>query len=118
MKSLDTQELGGGESPKEKKLRGLSDRREANEISPYDFDLNFVFQLNQIDAPLTRRDLNHETGVQAVVLTREDLEALGCLDFIHSSGERMLIEPESLREGDVLILYPEDLGNTEGEALP
>jgi hypothetical protein len=59
--------------------------------------------------------LAHETGNQAVVLTREELEVLGCLDFIHVSGERMLIEPESLREGDVLILYPYELGNEEGK---
>ncbi|MBI2117667.1 hypothetical protein HYT95_02095 [Candidatus Peregrinibacteria bacterium] len=108
-----------GDAPSyEEKLRWLARRREAHEISPHDFDLNFIFQLNQVNAPLTRRDLNHETGTQAVVLNREDMDALGCLDFIHRSGERMLIEPESLAEGDVLILYPEDLGNVEGEAFP
>lgn len=102
-------------SPKEKKLQELSNRRESGALSPHDFDLNFIFQLNQANAPLTRRDLAHETGNQAVVLTRADFEALGCLDFIHSSGERMLIEPESLGEDDVLILYPEDLGDEEGK---
>ena len=100
---------------REEKLCELERHREAKEVSPHDFDLNFIFQLNQIDAPLTRRDLNHETGTQAVVLSREDMEALGCLDFIHRSGERMLTEPESLSEGDVLILYPEDLGDVEGQ---
>ena len=100
-------------SLKERMLRELARRRETKEISPYDFDLNFLFQLNQADAPLTRRDLRHETGLQAVVLTRDYMEALSCLDFIHSSGERMLIEPKSLPEGSVLVLFPEDLGDEE-----
>lgn len=109
------------ESPKEKMLRELARRREAKEISPYDFDLLFLSQCNKlaclgkIPIPLKRRDLDHKTGIQAVVLTRDDMEVLGFLDFIHSSGERMLIEPESLSEGDVLILYPEDLDNVEGQ---
>ncbi len=95
----------------QRKRGELAQRREAKEISPHDFDLNFIFRLNEIDAPLTRKDLVHETGNQAVVISREDLETLGCVDFIHSSGERMVIEPSSLREGDVLILYPEELGD-------
>lgn len=97
----------------EEMLRELSRRREAKELSSHDFDLNFIFQLNQIGAPLTRRDLDHTTGIQAVVVTRDDLEALGGLDFIHYSGERRLIDPESLQKGSVLVLYPEDLGDME-----
>lgn len=118
MNSLETGAIGGeqrAELPKERKLRELERRREAKEIGPHDFDLNFIFQLNSINAPLHYSDLRHERGWQAVVLTRDDMETLGCLDFIHRSGERMLIEPESLSEGDVLILYPEDLGNVEGQ---
>lgn len=93
----------------------LARRREAKEISQFDFDLNFIFSLNETGFPLKRKDLEHKTGIQAVVINREELETLGCLDFITASGERMLIEPESLREGDVLILYPEDLGDEEGK---
>lgn len=57
----------------------------------------------------------HQTGIQAVVLSPEDLETLGSIDFIHRTGERMQVEPESLNEDDMLILYPEDLGNSEIE---
>ena len=98
---------------KEQKLKELSAMREANELSPYDFDLNYIFQLNEAGLPLTRNDLLHETGNQALILSREDFETLGCLDFIHVSGERMLIEPESLDPNDVFILYPHEVGNEE-----
>lgn len=110
---IDTEEDAPLVPSTEEMLRELSCRREAGELSPHNFDLNFIFQLNQIGAPLTRRDLNHKTGTQAVVVTRDDLEALGCLDFIHYSGERMLIGPESLQKDSILVLYPEDLGDEE-----
>ena len=98
---------------RKQKFQEISSRREAKEISPFDFDLNFIFQLNEAGMPLTRKDMQHETGGQAVVLTRQDFDALGCLDFIHSSGERLLIEPESLDPNDVLILYPDEVGDEE-----
>ena len=98
---------------RQRKEAELSRRREVKEISPHNFDLNFIFRLNEIDAPLTRKDVVHETGNQPVVIDREELEALGCIDFIHASGERMVVEAESLRDGDVLILYPEELGDEE-----
>ena len=98
---------------KEQKLKELAAKREAKELSPYDFDLNFIFRLNESGLPLTRKDMLHETGNQALVLTREDFEILGCLDFIHASGERMLIEPESLDPNDVFVLYPHEVGDEE-----
>ena len=98
---------------KKQKLRELNARREAKELSPHDFDLNYIFQLNEAGLPLTRKDMLHETGNQALVLSREDLETLGCLDFVHVSGERMLIEPESLDPNDVFILYPHEVGDEE-----
>ena len=101
---------------KKQKLQGLSDWREAEENSSFDFDLNWIFQLNQAELPLTRKDMLHETGNQALVLTRSDLETLGCLDFIHVSGERMLIEPESLDPKDVFILYPHEVGDEEKDS--
>ena len=98
------------------KLTELSAEREAKKLSPHDFDLNFIFQLNEAGLPLTRKDMLHETGNQALVLTREDLETLGCLDFIHVSGERMLIEPESLDPDDVFVLYPHEVGDEAQDA--
>ncbi len=62
---------------------------------------------------LTKKDLEHETGNQAVVLSKNDFDRLGSIEFVHASGEIMMIESESLQEGDVLILYPHELGNEE-----
>lgn len=96
---------------RQRKEAELLRRREMNEVSPHNFDLNFIFRLNEMDQPLTRDNLVSETGNHAVVLTRDDLDTLGCVDFIHVSGTRIVLEPEQLRNGDVLILYPEELGN-------
>ncbi len=101
---------------KQQKLQELSKWREAEGNSPHDFDLNFIYQLNEARLPLTRKDMLHQTGNQALVLTRNELETLGCLDFIHVSGERMLIEPESINSKDVFILYPDEVGNEEKNA--
>ena len=83
----------------------------STEITPVP---NFIYQLNQIGNPLTRKDMLHETGNQAIV-PREDLEILGGLEFIHISGERMLIELDSLHPDDVFILYPHEVGDEERE---
>lgn len=101
---------------KERKLKELSAKREAKELSPFDLDLNFVFQLNEAGLPLTRKDMLHETGKQALLLTRQDLEVLGYLDFIHASGVRVTLEAESLDAEDVFILYPHEMGDEEGQA--
>jgi hypothetical protein len=98
---------------REQQLKELSAKREAKELSPHDFDLNFIFQLNEVGLPLTRKDMHHETGDQALVLTRENLEELEGLDFIHASGEIVSIEPESLDPNDVFILYPDEMGDLE-----
>lgn len=97
---------------KKEKLAALAAKREAKEISEYDFDLNFLFQLNEAGLPLTRKDMRHESGERALILTKEEFDMLGCIDFIHSSGERMVIESESLVDGDVFILYPHEVGES------
>lgn len=97
---------------KKGKLAALAAKRESKEISEYDFDLNFLFQLNEAEMPLGRKDMRHESGEQAVVLTKEEFDVLGFIDFIHSSGERMVIGSESLDDGDVFILYPHEVGES------
>jgi hypothetical protein len=94
-----------------KKLKELLTRRVAKEISLYNLDVNLIRQLNQSGTPLTRKDMLHETGHRAIVLTRQDFAALRIVDFIHVSGERMVIDSESLDPNDVFILYPEEVGN-------
>lgn len=102
-------------SSEQKKRWELSEYREKGTLSPYDFDLNYLFELSKERLPLAKSDLRHETGLQAVVLTRDDMEILGGLEFIHSSGEAMFIEPESVRQGDILVLYPWELSNPPKE---
>jgi hypothetical protein len=98
---------------KKQKLQDLAALREAKKLSPHDLDLNYLHQLNEFGQPLTRRDMKHETGDQALVLSYEDLRTLGCLDFIHSSGERMTVEAENLDPKDIFILYPHEVGDEE-----
>jgi hypothetical protein len=66
---------------KKQKLQDLAALREAKKLSPHDLDLNYLHQLNEFGQPLTRRDMKHETGDQALVLSYEDLRTLGCLDL-------------------------------------
>ncbi|PIR53079.1 hypothetical protein COU76_03060 [Candidatus Peregrinibacteria bacterium CG10_big_fil_rev_8_21_14_0_10_49_10] len=104
---------------KEAKLAALARWRgeeSAEQISPYDFDCNFLWNLAEADSPLKRSDLIHETGLQAVVLNKEDLEEIGGFDILLASGERISIEPESLQADDVLIIYPHELGDDESGA--
>ncbi len=85
----------------------LQARREAGEISPHDFDLNFIAQLNEMGEPLQFTDLIHQTGKQAVVISREQMEILGGFSFIARDGQTITVEPESVEEE--LILFPEEL---------
>ncbi len=101
---------------REEKLRMLSDWREAEGNSSFDFDLNYIFQLNQAELPLTQKDMLHETGKQALVLTRDDLDILDRLVFINVSGEMVVIKPENVDPNDVFILYPDEVGNEELKA--
>ncbi len=91
----------------------LARLRKEGEISPHDFDLNFIYQLNDCDPddegftpPLTRSDV----GNQAVVLTRDDLEYLRYLRYVSASGEIIVNEPDDMRD-PVLILFPDELGD-------
>lgn len=96
----------------------LAERRESGELSRYDFDLNWIFQLVEYGVPLTRKALHHQTGVQAVVLTPEDLETLGDFAYVSADGKIVTIHVGSIPEGDVLILYPEDLGEEDQRPFP
>jgi len=118
------------ESPhvaRERKMAELAARRtpdcpEDLRLSPFDFDPSFIEQLVRNRGILKRGDVQHPSGPQAVTLSRSDLEDLddlmdpadpadiGGFRILHASGKVMCIMAESLREGDVLIIYPEELG--------
>ncbi len=90
-------------TPDQIKLRAM---RDSGELSLHDLDLNFVYQLQQQDLPLTRREL----GNQALVLSKEDALQLGAFDVVYSNGEQMTIDADSIRDS-VFILFPSDLGD-------
>ncbi|MBI3336656.1 hypothetical protein HYZ98_03780 [Candidatus Peregrinibacteria bacterium] len=85
-------------------------RRESKEVGPYDFDLNCLVYLNEEDEPLIRKDVADKTGPKAVVVTKQEMLELGGFDYIDNKGRRISVDPESMPEGEVLVLYPEQLG--------
>ena len=104
------------------RITELTRRRETNELSPYAFDPLRLWRLNGGDdqdaepIPLTRSALVHSTGVQAVELTPEECGILGRLSFIDCHGRRHDLDLRAaVSGGRTLILFPEDLGDTEGK---
>ncbi|PIR52222.1 hypothetical protein COU77_01750 [Candidatus Peregrinibacteria bacterium CG10_big_fil_rev_8_21_14_0_10_49_16] len=107
---------------KEDKLQQLAEWREDKENSPYDFDVNFLYQLifyadePEEDALLKKKHLKHETGHQALVLTRDQLEQLealegGILRIVNPKGKVIRIFAEAIDPDDVLVIYPHELGD-------
>jgi hypothetical protein len=102
-------DVESAESPTPDQLK-LAQKRESGELSPHDYDLNFLFMLNEHALPLTRKDVMSETGNQAVVLTRDDFAQLGSITLTLPSGEVITIEAGSMND-PVFIVFPEDLGD-------
>lgn len=90
-------------------LAELKRRRDAGELSLHDFDLNFIHALNETNQPLKRSDLDHATGVQAVVLDWQSFDMIGSITFIHAKHGKMTIDSDSLTE-DCLVIFPEEVG--------
>ena len=100
------------------RLMQLGKRVEAGEVSEYRYDLNDV-EMRIVDAeedvervqPLRRADVLHGTvGMQAVIVFPEELERLEYIKIRMPNGKDTIIGSECLAGDDVLILYPEDLG--------
>ncbi len=108
-------------SPRTRKLAALQKRLESGEILDEDLGFDFIWQLESIrqedpaQKPLQRKDLEFTTdGARkgnCLKLTCEELNALGGLEMVLPNGARFFYDPEDLSPDDVLILYPEDLGN-------
>jgi hypothetical protein len=92
------------------KRQELQEKREAGEISQHNVALDVLEELAHYNMPLRRKDMKDETGYRPVVLSRSDMDHLCVFSFIHASGDQMDIEAESLPEGDVFILYPDEVG--------
>ncbi len=98
---------------KTQKLEALAAKREANELSKFDLDWESIFELNRYELPLTRNDMMHMTGEQALVLSAEQLTELGGFDYINTAGKRISVDYDTLEPGDVLILFPDEVGTKE-----
>ena len=105
------------------RLTILQRRIDANNVRPMRMDLNVMDMImNDPDEtkrrPLTRQDI----GKHAIVLYHDELDVLVGLEFIYrkksGENERMFIEPEDLSPDDVLVVYPEDLGEWKELIVP
>lgn len=75
--------------------------------------MNCITYLNERDEPLIQKYVADATGPKAVVFTKDEILELGGFDFIDHNGRRISINPENMPDGEVLVLYPEQLGNKE-----
>ena len=71
------------------------------------YTLGELLDLQEQGRPLTRQDL----GNRALVLSQQDLEALGFLEIVREDGEITIIDPDDTEfdEEDDLIILPKDL---------
>jgi len=97
-------------------LLTLAEKIDRGELSPYPFELNFIARMNNVGELLRYSHVRHPSGDQAIVCTREDMEILGGIAFVSRAGKIMNIEPESVAEDGVFVLYPGELGDHEGVA--
>lgn len=92
------------------KLAELDRRTESGEISPDRYDINELSYLIDDDLPLRKKDL----GNRALVLTADILDGIFAIDVITKTGKRVKYDTTGQ---DILILYPDDLGNKEFEPV-
>ncbi|MDD5743071.1 MAG: hypothetical protein PHX87_06660 [Candidatus Peribacteraceae bacterium] len=99
----------------------LQRRRDACELSLSAFDPARLWWLNGGDdeaaepKALTRSMLMHSKGEQAVVLTFEERNIVRRLTCIDCHGRRICLALEDILENELLIIFPEELGDTEGK---
>lgn len=86
----------------------LTRRREAGELEPIDYEVNYIWYLQQTDEPVTRKDVKNH----AIVIMPEEFEVLEYLEFINPSGEKINIDftDENFDKSHPLIIFPEELG--------
>lgn len=100
------------------RLMQLANRVEVGEVSEhryklYDIEQRIVDADEDVDRvkPLRRADLKHDiVGVQAVIVFPEEPDHLEYIKIVKPDGGETIIGSECCATDDVLILYPEDLG--------
>lgn len=100
-----------------KNLEKLRLRRENGELDPQDFHLENIYYINDEkyeNRPLTRKDL----GNQALVLPVKEFRQFGYITILLPNGEELNLLADDFGGNpddpeDVLIIFPEDLGETK-----
>ncbi len=91
----------------------LHERREHGEISQDALPFAYINDLfSDQMCPVMRVDLDTGTVPQAVVLTRNQVDMLGCFVFVNEHGIIEVINTEMM-QSDKLILFPEDFGTMD-----
>ena len=92
----------------EQNLQELARRREAGELEPTDYEVNYLLYLQQMDQPVTRK----EVGNRAIVIKPEEFEGLGYLEIVLPTGERIVLDftEETFDKKSPFIIFPEELG--------
>lgn len=113
-------EGGLEETPEQKRKSAIRRNREKlakliadKVLEPTNYGVSKLFDLQERGRPLTREKL----GNRALVLSQQDLEALGFLEIVLGSGERIVIDPDDtgFDDEDAMIIFPDDLGELEDE---
>ena len=88
------------------RLMKLAERIESCEISEdFEFDISNWLNYSGKES-LTRSDL----GRQVVILTSEEFKEIGVIEITQPGGGTMLLDPDDFLADDILIIYPQDLG--------
>lgn len=87
--------------------------RDANELSDNSFPFSKINEMySTYGIPVMRSDLGSGPESRSVILSREEVDLLGCFAFVRSDGQIDAINSEMIN-GDVLILLPADFGDMD-----
>jgi hypothetical protein len=120
IRQLLAEALASEDEGRARRLQELLDFREAEGNSRFRYDLMDLAQYVVSRIPMKRSDMKHSTGMQAVVVTEEELRWIehvgdGSLSFVDTSGAVIDIKSEQIGEGQSFILLPKHMGEKIGE---
>jgi len=93
----------------EQKIQELARRKEAGELEPYDYEVINIWYLQRMDRSITRKDV----GNHAIIISPEEFERLGYIEYIRSSGEIIVIDSDDVDKNHPFIIFPEELGEKQ-----
>ncbi|MCL5407588.1 MAG: hypothetical protein M1429_03775 [Patescibacteria group bacterium] len=90
----------------------LTRRRELGELDSADYEINYLFYLQELGMPISKEDVKN----QAIVINPDQFEVLGYIDLVNTDGESITIDFDDVDSSRPFILFPEDLGNLRSES--